>query len=160
MNKDEKASNVGEAVSVGATKAFIVVLTLGAVVMCVLGPRLVDIIMTKTSPLVPDAYRYWIMLIGGYILATILFVFLYLMYKLVCRIELGEVFVMQNVRALGLLSNLVFLACLITFVIGITCTYMIFVITVAAAFMTPIISVIRYAFARAVAMKDELDLTV
>ena len=98
--------------------------------------------------------------ISANILATILFVFLYLMYKLVCRIELGEVFVMQNVRALGLLSNLVFLACLITFVIGITCTYMIFVITVAAAFMTPIISVIRYAFARAVAMKDELDLTV
>ncbi|WP_029231518.1 DUF2975 domain-containing protein [Butyrivibrio sp. VCB2006] len=160
MGNGKEKSKVGELASIGATKAFIVVLTVAAVVMCVLGPKIVEIVMTKTTPLAPDAYRYWIMLIGGYILATILFIFLFMLYKLVCRIELGEVFVEQNVRALRILSNLVFLACVITFAIGITCTYMIFVITVTTAFVTPIISVISHAFAKAVEMKDELDLTV
>ncbi|ADL33681.1 hypothetical protein bpr_I0939 [Butyrivibrio proteoclasticus B316] len=159
MGRDRKIS-VGELASIGATKAFIVILTVAAVIMCVLGPKIVEIVMTKTSPLVPDAYRYWIMLIGGYVLAAILFVFLFMLYKLICRIEIGEVFVEQNVIALRILSNLVFLACIITFAIGITCTYMIFVITVTAAFVTPIISVIGHAFDKAVAMKDELDLTV
>ena len=158
MNKDKK--NVGEVASIGVTKAFIVVLTLGAVLMCIFGPQIVGIVMTKTTPLVPDAYRYWILLIGGYVLATILFVFLFLLYKLVCRIELGEVFVEANVKSLSYLSNLVFLACVITFGIGITCTYMVLIITLTTAFVTPIISVIKHAFAKAVAMKDELDFTV
>ena len=99
-------------------------------------------------------------MIGGYVLAVILFVFLFLLYKLVCRIELGEVFVEQNVKALSLLSGLVFTACVITFGIGITCTHMVFIITATTAFVTPIISVIKHAFAKAVAMKDELDFTV
>ncbi len=160
MGKDGNKVSVNESASIGATKAFIVVLTVAAVIMCVLGPGIVEIVMTKTTPLVPDEYRFWIMLIGGYVLAAILFVFLFLLYKLVCRIELGEVFVEQNVKALRILSKLVFAACVITFAIGITCTYMIFVITVTTAFVTPIISVIGHAFAKAVAMKDELDLTV
>lgn len=160
MSNNKDRANVGEAVSIGVTKAFIALLNLGAVVMCIFGPRLVDIVMTKESPLAPANYRYWILLIGGYILATIFFVFLFLLYKLVCRIELGEVFVEQNVKALNSLSNLVFLACIITFGIGITCTYMILIVTLSTAFMTPIISVIKHAFARAVAMKDELDFTV
>ena len=159
MEKD-KNTNVGELASIGATKAFIAVLTVAAVIMCVLGPKIVGIVMTKTSPLVADTYRYWIMLIGGYILAAILFVFLFMLYKLICRIEIGEVFVEQNVRSLRNLSNLVFLACIITFAIGITCTYIILIITIATAFVTTIISVIGHAFAKAVAMKDELDLTV
>lgn len=160
MNRNIEKANVGEAVSIGATKAFIVVLTIAAVVMCVMGPGIVNIIMTKSSPLLSDEYRYWIILFGGYILATILFIFLFLLYKLVCRIELGQVFVEQNVKALSILSGLVFAACIITFGIGITCTYMSLVITLASAFVTPIISVIKHAFAKAVAMKDELDLTV
>ena len=160
MGKDKRENSVGEAVSVGATKAFIVILTLGAVLMCILGPKIVEIVMTKTSPLAPDSMRYWILLIGGYVLAAILFVFLYILYKLICRIELGEVFVEQNVKDLSTLSKLVFLAGVITFTIGISCTYMVFIITLATAFVTPIISVIKHAFAKAVAMKDELDFTV
>ena len=57
MGRDRKIS-VGELASIGATKAFIVILTVAAVIMCVLGPKIVEIVMTKTSPLVPDAYRY------------------------------------------------------------------------------------------------------
>ena len=69
-------------------------------------------------------------------------------------------FVEANVKSLSYLSNLVFLACVITFGIGITCTYMVLIITLTTAFVTPIISVIKHAFAKAVAMKDELDFTV
>ena len=160
MNKNIERTDVGEAASIGVTKAFIVILALAAVILCVLGPKIVDIVMTKETPLIPDEYRFWVLLIAGYVLAIILFIFLFVLYRLICRIELGEVFVEPNVRALRRLSNLVFLVCIITFAVGITCTYMVFIITVTTAFVTPIISVIQHAFARAVAMKDELDLTV
>ena len=160
MNKNIERTDVGEAASIGVTKAFIVILALAAVILCVLGPKIVDIVMTKETPLIPDEYRFWVLLIAGYVLAIILFIFLFVLYRLICRIEIGEVFVEPNVRALRRLSNLVFLVCIITFAVGITCTYMVFIITVTTAFVTPIISVIQHAFARAVAMKDELDLTV
>ena len=160
MNKNIERTDVGEAASIGVTKAFIVILALAAVILCVLGPKIVDIVMTKETPLIPDEYRFWVLLIAGYVLAIILFIFLFVLYRLICRIEIGEVFVEPNVRALRRLSNLDFRVCIITFAVGITCTYMVFIITVTTAFVTPIISVIQHAFARAVAMKDELDLTV
>lgn len=160
MEKDKKGRYSGETLSIFATKAFIIVLGIGAVLMCIFGPAIVDIIMNKATPLLPDNIRYWVMLIGGYICAALLFAVLFLLFGLVVRIERGEVFTTKNVRSLNLLSKLVFTASLSTFIIGVTCTYMILIITLAASFITSIICVIKHAFAKAVEMKDELDLTV
>lgn len=149
-----------ENVSIKITKIFIIIMSVIAVGMCFAGNWLVRLVMTKQSPLLEDSARYFTLLIGGYICATILFAFLYLLYKLVARIEKGEVFVSANVRALRILSNLVLGAGLVTFVLGITCSYMIFIITAATVFMTPIIRVVKNAFGKAVEMQEELDLTV
>ncbi|SFB83235.1 DUF2975 domain-containing protein [Butyrivibrio sp. YAB3001] len=160
MNTKQKDNNFKAISSIFVTKAFIVIMAIIAVIMCIWGTPIVRIVMTKTTPLVDDRYRFWILLIGGYICAGLLFLFLYLLYKLIVRIEKGEVFTTENVKALKRLSDLVLSAGVITFFIGITCTYMIFIITAATAFVTPIIRVIGHAFAKAVEMKDELDFTV
>jgi hypothetical protein len=152
--------NFKENTSIKVTKLFIIILGIIAVLMCVGGPYIVRIVMTKESPLLGDTARFWFMLIGGYICATILFAFLYLLYKLVKRIESGQVFVTENVKTLNTLSNLVLTVCILTLILGITCTYMIFIITVATAFVTPIIRVVKNAFGKAVEMQDELDYTV
>ncbi|MBO4456972.1 MAG: DUF2975 domain-containing protein [Butyrivibrio sp.] len=149
-----------ENVSIKITKAFILILAVAAVGMCILGPKLVGMIMTKDSPMIVGNARFLILLIGGYICATILFVFLFTLYAMVKRIQEGKVFVAENVSSLSKLSNLVLVACIVSFVIGITCTYMIFIITATTAFVTPIIRVIKNAFGKAVEMQDELDYTV
>ena len=92
--------------------------------------------------------------------AAVLFVFLFMMYGLIRRIEAGEVFSEKNVRALHYLSLLVLLACVITLVLGVTCCYMILVITATTAFVVPVVRVIKNAFGKAVEMKQELDFTV
>ena len=158
MDNNKKGSE--ENVSIKITKAFIIILAMAAVGLCMLGPTVVKIIIQKESPLLVGDARFWAMLIGGYICAVILFIFLSVLYSMVSRIQKGEVFVEDNVRALSLLSNLVLVVCVVSFVIGFTCTYMIFIITVTTAFVTPIIRVIKNAFGKAVEMKDELDFTV
>ena len=149
-----------ENVSIKITKAFILLLAVVAVGMCIFGPKLVEIIMTKESPMIVGEARFYILLIGGYVCAIILFVFLFTLYVMVNRIQKGEVFVAENVRSLKNLSNLVLLACIVSFIVGITCTYMIFIITATTAFVTPIIRVIKNALGKAVEMQDELDYTV
>lgn len=146
--------------SIRITKIFIIALMIGAVLMCILGPKIVGYVMLRTSPLLQGEPRFWVILIGGYLCAAVLFAFLILMYGLILRIEAGEVFTERNVRALHNLSLLVFTACVLTAAIGITCCYMILVITVTTAFVVPVIRVIKNAFGKAVEMKQELDLTV
>ena len=152
--------NSSEAISIKVSKIAIFLVAVAAVVMCVIGPKLVDIVMTKESPLITGQGRYLMLLIGGYICAAILFAFLFILYGLISRIEIGNVFIPENVRALRHLAWLVFAASVITGIIGICCTLMLLIVTATATFVIPIICVVKNAFGKAVEMKDELDFTV
>ncbi len=149
-----------EILSIKITKLFIVLLAVITVIMSYYGPTIVRFVMLGKTPMLPDVVRFWVLLVAGYICASIFLVFLYLLFKLVGRIEKGEVFVKGNLNILNTLSNLVLLACVITFVVSLTCDYLTFVLTVATAFVTPVIRVVKNAFGKAVEMKNELDLTV
>lgn len=154
-----KTSNQ-EVTSIKITKAFILLLLVGAVGMCIGGPTIVKIVMTKRSPFFEAELRFWTLLSCGYLCAVLFFIFLYQLFLLVSRIEKGDVFIPENVRALSFISNLVLAAAIVTLFVGVTCTYMILIITLAAIFITPIIRVVKNAFGKAVEMKEELDYTI
>ena len=152
--------NNSEAISIKVTKLVIFLAAIASVFMCVTGPMLVRIVMTKASPVLEGTPRFWVLLVGGYVCAALLFAFLFLLYGLVSRIEVGNVFTPENVKALSNLARLVTAASVITLFIGVTCTLMLLIITACAVFVIPIICVVKNAFGKAVEMKDELDFTV
>ncbi len=158
MKKMNNSSS--EAFSIKLSKLAIFLVAAIAVAMCVTGPFLVKVIMAKASPFITGTPRYLMLLIGGYICAAILFAFLFLLYGLISRIEMGNVFVPENVKALSNLARIVFAATVITGIIGICCTLMLLIVTATASFIIPIICVVKNAFGKAVEMKDELDYTV
>lgn len=67
---------------------------------------------------------------------------------------------MANVKGLRAISLEVGAAAALSLFLGITCTILMSAVAVMAAFMVLIIRVIQHSFERAVAMKDELDLTI
>lgn len=155
-----KTTKQKELLSIKITKLFIVILAVITAIMSYYGPTIVRFVMIGKTPMLPDVVRFWVLLVAGYICASLFLVFLYLLFKLVGRIEKGEVFVDENVNALSTLSKLVLAACFITFAVSLTCDYLTFVLTVATAFVTPVIRVVKNAFGKAVEIKNELDLTV
>lgn len=162
MTKEKKNMNkkYTENVSIKVSKIAIFLVAVISVMMCVFGPKLVDIVMLKESPVLSGTPRYLMLLIGGYICAAILFTFLFLLYGLISRIEVGNVFIPENVKALSTLARIVFAASVITGIIGLCCTFMLLIVTATATFTIPIICVVKNAFGKAVEMKDELDFTV
>ena len=162
----DKQNNAGSSMSVKVTKVFIILVALASIISCIVGPRIVRYVTLEShdgvfnSPWFIGYPRFWMIIVIGYICAVILFVMLYQLYMLVCRIDNGEVFSQRNVRSLKIISNVVLMACVLTFIMGITCGYFILLIFAAAAFMTAIIRVVMNAFSKAVEMKDELDYTV
>ena len=100
------------------------------------------------------------LLIAGYALAALAFLCLFSLYRLICRIEQGDIFTMANVKGLHAISLEVGAAAALSLLLGITCTILMSAVAVMAAFMVLIIRVIQHSFERAVAMKDELDLTI
>jgi hypothetical protein len=163
MNKQNKESLI---TSVKVTKIFIILVAVASMITCIVGPKIVSYVTLESnegvfeSPWLTGYPRFWIIIIGGYICAIILFVMLYQLYRLVVRIDSGEVFSERNVRSLKIISDVVLMACVLTFIMGITCGFFILLICAAAAFMTAIIRVVMNAFSKAVEMKDELDYTV
>lgn len=163
MNKQNKGSWL---TSVKVTKIFIILVSIASAVTCVIGPRIVSYVTLESvegvfeSPWLTGYPRFFMIIVCGYICAIILFVMLYQLYKLVCRIDDGEVFSARNVRSLRIISNVVLMACGLTFIMGVTSGYFILLICAATAFMTAIIRVVMNAFSKAVEMKDELDYTV
>ena len=125
------------------TRLAIAAMTVLCAGMCAAGPRLTAFVMQRPTPMINGPVRFWMILIAGYALAALAFLCLFSLYRLICRIEQGDIFTM----ALSLL-------------LGITCTILMSAVAVMAAFMVLIIRVIQHSFERAVAMKDELDLTI
>lgn len=81
------------------------------------------------------------------------------MWKLLCNILSGEVFLTVNVLLLRIVGILLFFATLIFAVAGYF--YMPFyLLAVCAAFITLIVRVVKNCFAAAVVLKDENDMTI
>ena len=94
-----------------------------------------------------------------YVCSMIGYVFLFCMWKLTSNIRKSEVFTDVNVRYLRIISWLCILVSLVCFAGGFFLRAF-FLVSAAAAFMSLIVRVVKNAFQQAIAMKDELDLTI
>ncbi len=84
---------------------------------------------------------------------------LYELWRLLANIRRGEVFIAANVRCMRVVSW----CCVGAAAVGLASTayYLPFAfVAVAAGFMALIVRIVKNAFQQAIAMKDELDLTV
>ena len=131
------------------TRLAIAAMTVLCAGMCAAGPKLTAFVMQRPSPMINGPVRFWMILIAGYALALLAFLCLFGLYRLIRRIEQGDIFTAANVKSLRAILLL-----------GITCAILMSAVAVMAAFMVLIIRVVQHSFERAVAMKDELDLTI
>ena len=141
-----------EEMSIRVTKAVIGIMMAASAVMLVFGPKLTQYCMLRESPLLTGRTRY--------ILGILLITCLYALWKLIGRIGEGMVFVEENVRALVVIERVIACAAVICILAGLTCVYSVLFVGLMAVFMALIVRVIRGAFAKAVLMKEELDLTI
>ena len=138
------------------------VLGIGAVCtgLALSGPRLVSWLMHERELRVSGPAVGAGLLALGYACAALALWMLYNLYTFLRRLEKGEVFVAGNVTALRRISWCCTLAgalCLPTgFVVYLPFAFL----GCAALFMALIVRVIKNAFAQAVNMKNELDLTI
>ncbi|MCW6662509.1 DUF2975 domain-containing protein [Aerococcaceae bacterium NML190073] len=146
--------------SIRLTKWCLVLLAVCAIVMLLSGPRIVGIMMLRTSPWLQGALRYYLLLGSGYVLGTLALIVIVQLFHLVDRIGQGEVFIPTNVRSLQLIGWNVGVVAIMALIISITCYLPVLAIAIAGTFMTLIIRVVRNAFGKAVQMQDELDYTI
>lgn len=146
--------------SLKLTKAATVVLFAGAVAMTVAGPWLTRRVMWYASPWLEGEVRYGVTLGLGYVLAALALSCLVLLYRMLQRIGVGQIFVPANVEALRRISWIVGGAALVCGFLGVASAYIFLFLAVIEAFAALVIRVIRNAFGKAVQMQDELDLTV
>ncbi|MBE7004534.1 MAG: DUF2975 domain-containing protein [Ruminococcaceae bacterium] len=84
---------------------------------------------------------------------------LYQLWRLLGNIRRGELFVPANVRCMRIVSWCCVGGAAVCAVSALYCFPFLF-ITVAAGFMALVVRIVKNAFEQAIAMKDELDLTV
>ena len=99
------------------------------------------------------------MMVTVYVCSVFAWITLYQLRNILTKLRRGEVFVPGNVRAMRIVSWCcagVAAACLVSML-----WYVPFVfVAMAAGFMCLIVRIVKNAFQQAVAMKDELDLTI
>ena len=99
------------------------------------------------------------MMVTVYVCSVFAWIALYELLRLLRALRRGEVFVGKNVRAMRIVSWCcagVAVMCLVSVI-----WYLPFVlVAIAAGFMCLIVRIVKNAFQQAVAMKDELDLTI
>lgn len=142
------------------TRLAIAAMTVLCAGMCAAGPKLTAFVMQRPSPMINGPVRFWMILIAGYALAVLAFLCLFGLYRLIRRIEQGDIFTVANVKSLRAISLEVGAAAALSLLLGITCTVLMTAVAAMAAFMVLIIRVVQHSFERAVSMKDELDLTI
>ncbi|MGN1389819.1 MAG: DUF2975 domain-containing protein [Bulleidia sp.] len=146
-----------------ATKAAVAVLFVLCIMMTVFGVSIARSFLAHLNPdgvHVSEEMSFSLLLVLGYGCAAALLRLLWVMRKFLKEMEAGHVFEESNVRMLTEIADCCGLAVLLTCAIGLLYTPMFFLIAAAAGFMCLIVRVIRDAFAKAVRMKDELDLTI
>ena len=99
------------------------------------------------------------MMVTVYVCSVFAWIALYELLRLLKNLRRGEVFTDKNVRAMRIVSWCcagVCAACLISVI-----WYLPFVfVAIAAGFMCLIVRIVKNVFQQAIAMKDELDLTI
>lgn len=99
------------------------------------------------------------MMVVVYVCSVFAWITLYQMLRLMRNLRRGEVFVAANVRAMRIVSW----CCAGVAVICLACMlwYLPFVfMAMAAGFMCLIVRIVKNVFQQAIAMKDEMDLTI
>lgn len=146
--------------SIALTRAVVALAILGCVGMAACGPWLTGW-MLRTHRLAMEGPAVGaVLLVLGYLCAALALWMLFNLYRFLCRIEQGEVFVADNVTALRRISWCCVGAAALCLPVG-AALYLPFVfLAVAAGFMALIVRVLKNAFAQAVRMKNELDYTV
>lgn len=86
------------------TRLAIAAMTVLCAGMCAAGPKLTAFVMQRPSPMINGPVRFWMILIAGYALAALAFLCLFSLYRLICRIEQGDIFTMANVKGLRAIS--------------------------------------------------------
>ncbi len=99
------------------------------------------------------------MMVTLYVASAFAWLILFDMWVLLRNLQKGRVFIGQNVTILRVVSY-AFLALGITTLVGGFFYLPFFVVTVASLFLTLIVRIVKNAFAEAVQMKSELDLTI
>lgn len=102
-----------------------------------------------------DAWFYVTLYVGTVPAALLLIT----LYRLLRRIEKGEVFVQKNVDGLRFISWCCFAGALVS-VVSVLYYVPWIMVTVAAAFMALIVRIVKNVFAKAVALQDDADHTI
>ncbi|MCH4223295.1 MAG: DUF2975 domain-containing protein [Solobacterium sp.] len=145
------------------TRILVLVFLMVSILMCIFGVQFEKAILPavhSTNITFLDQHRFVIILILGYCCAAALLIMLVTMYRFLKRIETGMLFTAENIKALQIISQCCLAGGALTLLIAILYTRWLLVITIAAWFMMLIVRIVESAFARALAMKDELDLTI
>ena len=153
-NDRERSVSGTELKRIRRTRIFLIIIAAAGFVTCLSGPRLVEHLMNRRSPLLTGAPRYWGMLAGGLLCALLLFRLLFILYRMLGRIEKGRVLTHANVSAMDDLSLCCICAAVLTGLMGFLCLLSLLAICLAAVFMTVILRVLRHAFAGAVQEKE------
>ena len=99
------------------------------------------------------------MMVTVYVCSVFAWITLYALLRLLKNLRGGEVFIESNIRAMRIVSWCcagVAVTCLVSVL-----WYLPFVlVAIAAAFMCLIVRIVKNVFQQAIAMKDELDLTI
>ena len=149
-----------EEMSIRVTKIVIGAMMAASIVLLLFGPKVTKYCMIRQSPLFEGTTRYVTSLCCGYVLGILLLVCLYALWKLIGRIGQEMVFVEENVKALVVIERVIAIAAVICIFTVLTCIFSALFVGLMAAFMALIVRVIRGAFAKAVLMREELDLTI
>lgn len=88
------------------------------------------------------------------------FILLYRMHTLLGNLQKGIIFDSKNVTLLGIVSSCCYFAGLICLVFVLQGLYPLLSIAIAAWFVALIVQIVQDVFRKAIAMKDELDLTI
>ena len=99
------------------------------------------------------------MMVTVYVCSVFAWITLYELLRLLRALRRGEVFVDGNVRAMRVVSWCCAGVCIVCLVSVIWYLPFVFV-AIAAGFMCLIVRIVKNVFQQAIAMKDELDLTI
>ena len=149
--------------SIILTKFCIMALMLISVIMMFCGKYLISKFLSITGGAkidISSEFSLYIITFISYILGIIALLTLFCMLSFVSNLEKDLIFVPQNIKWLRYISYGCLAAGLLLIIVTIVYSKFFLVICLAALFMMLIVRVIKNAFEQAVAMKEELDLTI
>lgn len=149
--------------SIILTKFCIIALMLISLIMMCFGNYLIARFLTMTGGArinISKELSFYIITFISYVLGIIALCTLFCMFRLVSNLEKDEVFTAENIKWLRYISFGCLAAGALLIIITVVYDKYFLVLTLAALFMMLIVRVIKNAFEQALAMKEELDLTI